>query len=96
MGPAPPKAISVKSRGSWPRWIEISRMAEVMRATAIVTMPSASASTPSAGHAPGQRRHRRARLAGIEGDAAAEAPAAPMRPSTTLASVTVGSVPPRP
>jgi hypothetical protein len=45
-GPAPPKAIRVKSRGSWPRWIEISRMAEVMRATAILTMPSASASTP--------------------------------------------------
>ena len=45
MGPAPPKAISVKSRGSWPRWIEISRMAEVMRATAMRTTPSASAST---------------------------------------------------
>ena len=45
IGPAPPKAIRVKSRGSCPRWIEISRIADVIRATAIVMTPSASAST---------------------------------------------------
>ena len=97
MGPAPPKAISVKSRGSCPRWIEISRMAEVIRATAIVMMPSASASTVERpAQARGQIGDGLAGAPGVERDAAAEAPVVPMRPSTTLASVTVGSVPPRP
>src|SRR2546425_270300 len=97
IGPAPPKAISVKSRGSCPRWIEISRIAEVIRATAIVTMPSASASTVIG---PPRRRPRSATAPWARPASSAIAPprrlAVPMRPSTTLASVTVGSVPPSP
>ncbi|MNC89030.1 hypothetical protein D3C83_49180 [compost metagenome] len=42
IGPAPPKAISANSRGSWPRATEISLMALTMRATAMRRMPSAA------------------------------------------------------
>ena len=72
-------------------------MAEVMRATAMVTMPSASASTARGRsmRAASPATAARARSASI-----AMLPPrrrrVPMRPSTTLASVTAGSVPPRP
>ena len=71
-------------------------MAEVIRATAMRTMPSASASTVIVPmRVASSVTAARARAASI-----AMAPPSlrvvPMRPSTTLASVTVGSVPPRP
>ena len=42
MPPAPPKATSAKSRGSWPRSTETTRIARSMLALATRTMPSAS------------------------------------------------------
>ena len=42
MPPPPPKAIRVKSRGSWPRLTEISLMALTMLLLAMRTMPRAA------------------------------------------------------
>ncbi len=45
IGPAPPKATSANSRGSWPFWTVRERIAPAMFAFAIVTMPSAASSS---------------------------------------------------
>src|SRR6266478_1315610 len=72
-------------------------MAEVMRATAMRTMPSASASTPSVPPIPAARLATAARASlGSMLIVPPKRLAPPMRPSTTLASVTVASVPPWP
>ena len=44
-GPAPPKATSAKSRGSWPRCTETRRRAPAMFSLTMATMPSAASST---------------------------------------------------
>ena len=46
-GPAPPKATSANSRGSWPRWTLMTRSAPAMFSLTIRRMPSAAASTVS-------------------------------------------------
>ena len=72
-------------------------MAEVMRATAMRTTPSASASTVMTEP---MRVARSATACRASAASIVMLPPSrrvvPMRPSTTLASVTVGSVPPRP
>ncbi len=71
-------------------------MAEVMRATAMRTMPSAIASTE---RPPPTRAARPATASRARAASSAMLPpsrrAPPMRPSTMFASVTVGSVPPQ-
>ena len=95
IGPAPPNAMSEKSAGSWPRSMVTSRMALAIWATATRTMPSAIRTTP-----PTPSRFDRpstafrARVG--SGSMAPPSRRVPMRPSTMLASVIVGSVPPRP
>ena len=44
--PAPPNGISVKTRGSWPRSIETTRIARIMLALTMRTMPSAVSRRP--------------------------------------------------
>ena len=89
-GPAPPKATSANSRGSWPRWTLITRSAPAMFSLTIRRMPSAAASRP----APSRRRPSAtaARAASTSSDISPPIRSAGRWPSTTLASVTVGSV----
>ena len=92
-GPAPPKATSAKSRGSWPRWTETSRSAPAMFSLAIARMPSAAASSerPIASaiglhgraRAPRRRapsRRRSAAAAGGRRRRSRRSPSAPRRP----------------
>ena len=95
-GPAPPKANSAKSRGSWPRDTDTMRIAP-----AIFMLPSlstaAAAPTPSR---PVARPILSAKIcltsSGDTGASTDSSLRAASRPSTRLASVMVGSVPPRP
>ena len=95
IGPAPPKATSENSRGSIPRWIVIVLMASAILALTTSRIPCAIASTPSPSGRPTAASAWRAASA-----SSAIPPPAKRRssilPSTKLASVTVGSLPPRP
>ena len=51
-GPAPPKAISVVSRGSMPRLTETARTASDMAPSAMVVIPSAASTVPSPSRSP--------------------------------------------
>ena len=93
-GPAPPNATSANSRGSWPRCTEITRSAPAMFSLTIRRMPSAASSRPSP---------IASAIVCTAAFAASTSSAIspPIRsagrwPRTTLASVTVGSVPPWP
>ena len=93
-GPAPPKATSANSRGSWPRWTEITRSAPAMFSLTIARIPSAAWSTdsPIASATP---------ATAVRAASASSVISPPIRrggrwPTTTLASVTVGAVPPLP
>ncbi len=93
-GPAPPKATSAKSRGSYPRATEITRVALIMCALASRMIPSAASSSDMpktfatfASMARAARSLRRTispprKFSGS------------IRPRTRFASVFVGSVPP--
>src|SRR3954453_16404198 len=59
-GPAPPKATSASSRGSWPRWTDTSRSAPAIVSFVIARMPSAAASSDRPGAAPGPGAERKA------------------------------------
>ena len=96
IGPAPPSATSVKRRGSRPRRIETSRMPSTICAFTTRWMPSAASSTDRPrGRAIRCSITSRAR----DGSSETEPPAkyaGSSQPSTTDASVTVASSPPRP
>ena len=94
-GPAPPKATSAKRRGSCPRPTDTVRMARAIALSMISTMPAAASSTPSASGRP-MRAATAARAAAASSGSSPPSSAAGMRPSTRCASVTVGSLPPRP
>ena len=86
-GPAPPKATSARSRASTPRSTVTTRTARSMLASTTCTIPSAVSPARSiARRAPSTSRRPRPGSAVPSG----------MRPRTRSASVTVGSVPPRP
>jgi hypothetical protein len=94
-GPAPPNATSENARGSWPRPTETARTARAMLLSTTSTMPAAASSSASF--------NGRAILASMAARAAFTSigispprSASGMRPRTRCASVTVGSVPPRP
>ena len=95
-GAAPPKAIIVCSSVARPRSIACTRAALAMFSSTISLTPAAAqkASMPSA--APTPACSACAARAGSSGRRPAAKRAASMRPSTRLASVTAGSVPPRP
>src|SRR6516165_10632745 len=94
-GPAPPKAISVVSRGSIPLSTEIARTASDIAPSAMVVMPSAAATLSRPTACP-----IRATAASAGARASFMWPprkrSALRRPSTRSASVTVGAAPPRP
>ena len=94
-GPAPPNATRAKRRGSCPRPIDTVRMARAMELSMISTMPAAASSTPRPSGAP-TRASMAARAASTSSGISPPSSAGGMRPSTRCASVTVGSVPPRP
>ena len=94
-GPAPPKATSANRRGSWPRPTDTVRMPRAIELSMISTMPAAASSTPRPrGRA--TRASMAARAAPTSSGSSPPRSAGGMRPSTRWASVTVGSVPPRP
>ena len=84
-----------KSRGSRPFSDETDRSARVMRAFAMRWMPSAASSSVSPSGSATRSHGSLGELASIVISPSATWPAG-MKPSTTLASVTVGSMPPRP
>ena len=93
-GPAPPKATSANSRGSWPRCTLITRSAPAMFSLTILRIPSAASSrlrpiasaiVPTA-----------VRAASTSSSISPPISRGGRWPTTTLASVTVGAVPPRP
>ena len=94
-GPAPPNGTSVKSRGSWPRSTETTRSAPTMLLSTMARMPRAASSRPRPS---GRRRWLSIARAAASASSAMRPPSrhAGRWPSTTWASVTVGSVPPRP
>ena len=85
-----------KSRGSRPFSDETERSARVIRAFAMRWMPSAASSTAE----PERLRRSRSTAASASSRRIVICPSATwpagMKPSTTFASVTVGSTPPRP
>ena len=89
-GPAPPNATSAKSRGSMPFCTVRERMALAMLLLMTVSTPSAASSfvRPSARPAP---RSRDARASSSSFMLPPRKSSLSRRPSTTLASVTVGS-----
>ena len=96
IGPAPPSATSVKCRGSRPRRIDTRRMPSTICAFTTRWMPSAASSTDR----PSGRAIRCSIAArASDGSSATDPPAkyaGSSQPSTTDASVTVASSPPRP
>ena len=94
IGPPPPLTTIVRSRGSCPRWIVTSFNALIMFASArrITAAAAATMHTCRAG-AIGSCSGGQARG---EPHAAAGKPLGSMTPVSTTASVTVGSLPPRP
>ncbi len=99
-GPPPPYVSSANSRGSRPRSTLIFRMLAAMRSTAIVIMPSAIWRRPSS---PSKPRGPAILFTKVFRAASSSSSSSPpknrlelSRPRTRLASVTVGSVPPRP
>ena len=96
IGPAPPKAKSTNSRGSCPFSMETIRAALAiwLSATARIAAAASSAFNPSGLPMVSLMRVRTwSRFAGARSPASE---AVSMRPSTALASVTVGVSPPRP
>ena len=96
-GPAPPKATSEKSRGSYPRSTVMSRTAFSMEALESLMMPAAASVTE-----PSSTGAMRVSMASCAASAlrvmSLRRPVNAWgrnRPRTTLASVLVGSVPPR-
>ena len=95
IGPAPPKGSSAKRRGSRPRSTVTTRRARIISWLAIRTIPSAVSSSPRPRASPSPRTAAAAASASSSTPPASrESPA--RLPSRRLASVTVGSVPPRP
>ena len=95
-GPAPPNAIRLNPRGSIPRATEFDAMASAMWLLMIRKMPSAASLTlrPS-----GSATLARMAASDSAGSIFSPPPrncSGSSRPSTTCASVTVGSVPPLP
>ena len=96
-GPAPPNATSTKSLGSCPCSTDSSRVRPAMRWLTMASMAAAAASTPSPTCWPSAPTA--ARAPAMSSRSRCFSPmgwSALMRASTALASVTVGSVPPRP
>ena len=87
--------MSAKSRGSRPFSDETERSARVMRAFAIRWIPSAASSSVSPSGPATRSTAASASSRSIVICPSATSPAG-MKPSTTFASVTVGSMPPRP
>ena len=94
-GPAPPKAMSVVSRGSMPRSTETARTASDIAPSAMVAMPSAASTGPSASGSP-IAPHRLLGRCAIKRHVPPRKRAPLSRPSTRSASVTAGASPPRP
>ena len=94
-GPAPPNATRVKSRGSCPRSTEMVRIVRTMLATTTPITPCAARSTPypSSSAMSENAPSARARSRVIRPP---RSPRPESLPSSRLASVTVGAVPPRP
>ena len=95
-GPAPPKANRTKSRGSWPRWSDTSRMAPAIRSFTTRSTAAATSSGPSPRWAPSflSNSSRTRESAGTP--STPRRPRGFRRPSSRFASVIVGSSPPRP
>ena len=92
--PAPPKATSVKSRGSWPRSMETTRSARSMLAFTTRTTPSANCSSVSRDLClPAIAREPASRVRRSSANSPPRKRSACKRPSSRLASVTVGCVP---
>ena len=93
IGPAPPKLVSTKSRGSRPRLMMTFLTAWAMISQLMRTMASAVSTTdsPSWRATPSTARSAAARLRVILPPSVGSS-----RPSSRLASVTVGSLPPAP
>ena len=94
-GPAPPNASSASARGSTPRSTVITRSARTISALATRRIPSAVSSSGSPSSSASRCTAARAASAS-SAIAPASGASLPSSPSTTLASVTVGSVPPCP
>ena len=95
-GPAPPNAIRSKSAGSCPRRMVMRRFAWIIAESATSRIAIAASERR---HAERVRESADGGRGGLPVEAAAGRPrssTAPIRPRYTFASVTVGSVPPRP
>ncbi len=96
IGPAPPNAISAKSRGSCPRAIDTSRMPLAIALLTTVATPAAASTVLTPSGLPTCSSIARSAAAVSSFIVPPRNASASSRPRQRLASVTVGSSPPRP